>query len=112
MSLLRSSLTSSSAMRMLRRKRPWYSWTSSSSLFSTSSSSSQVGVVFDIDGVLLRGYDPLPYARASLLKLLQNRIPFIFVTNGGGEVELTKAKKLATLLRIPVHEYQVVLSHT
>jgi HAD superfamily hydrolase (TIGR01450 family) len=72
----------------------------------------QVGVAFDIDGVLLRGYHPLPNARESLLRLIHDNIPFIFLTNGGGEREDLKAKKLAEVLALPVHPSQVILSHT
>lgn len=71
-----------------------------------------VGVAFDIDGVLLRGNQPLPHARESLLRLVAADIPFIFLTNGGGERESKKASKLEEVLGIPVATAQVVLSHT
>ena len=68
--------------------------------------------MFDIDGVLLRGNVPLEGARASLKSLLAASVPFIFLTNGGGELEASKAAKLSRLLDLPVHPAQVVLSHT
>jgi HAD superfamily hydrolase (TIGR01456 family) len=71
-----------------------------------------VGVVFDIDGVVLRGYDRLPHARESLLRLADAGIPFVFLTNGGGEVEEVKRGKLAKVLGLPLEEDQVILSHT
>lgn len=40
---------------------------------------------FDIDGVLVRGQEVLPGARESLKALEDARVPFVFVTNGGGE---------------------------
>lgn len=40
---------------------------------------------FDIDGVLVRGQGVLPGARESLKALEDARVPFVFVTNGGGE---------------------------
>ncbi len=43
--------------------------------------------VFDIDGVLLRSRSPLPGAKETLEFLKRNKIPFIFLTNGGGYTE-------------------------
>lgn len=69
-------------------------------------------MVFDIDGVLLRGNRPLPNAREALLSLYRRQVPFILLTNGGGELEEAKAAKLSSLLHLPIHPSQVVLSHT
>ena len=71
-----------------------------------------LGFVFDIDGVLLRGKVALPSATASLQRLGRARVPYIFLTNGGGETEKSKAASLSRLLGVPVHEEQLVLSHT
>ena len=68
--------------------------------------------VFDIDGVLLRGSAPLPGAREALLSLYRSATPFILLTNGGGELEASKAARLSQLLDLPIHTSQVVLSHT
>lgn len=43
------------------------------------------GQAFDIDGVLVRGEGVLPGARDSLRALEDACVPFVFVTNGGGE---------------------------
>ena len=80
--------------------------------FSPTINRSGLGFVFDIDGVLLRGSTPLPNARESLQTLLHYRVPFLLLTNGGGELESSKAKKLSKILDIPIHPSQVVLSHT
>lgn len=40
-----------------------------------------IGFVFDIDGVLLRGKKPIPSARAALDLLNDHSIPYIFLTN-------------------------------
>lgn len=80
--------------------------------FSAASTFAGLGFVFDIDGVLLRGKTPLPNARESLQTLLHNKVPFLFLTNGGGELESSKAHTLSKLLDIPIHPFQVVLSHT
>jgi HAD superfamily hydrolase (TIGR01456 family) len=75
-------------------------------------SSSGLGFVFDIDGVLLRGKTPLPHARASLERLNAARVPWILLTNGGGETEAAKAAALTKLLGVTIDERQVILSHT
>ncbi|KAK9813601.1 hypothetical protein WJX73_010022 [Symbiochloris irregularis] len=72
--------------------------------------------VFDIDGVLIRGGAVLPQAREAMHILYQGadrpHFPLCFLTNGGGVTETTKAAELSHWLRVPVHESQVVLSHT
>jgi HAD superfamily hydrolase (TIGR01456 family) len=68
--------------------------------------------VFDIDGVLLRGKTPLSEAASSLLKLTNASVPWILMTNGGGETEASKAAALTKILGVSVHERQIVLSHT
>ena len=72
----------------------------------------KVAYVFDIDGVLLRGNTALPGARDSLLRLEEAKIPFILLTNGGGELESVKAEKLSKILNYPIKEDQLILSHT
>jgi HAD superfamily hydrolase (TIGR01456 family) len=71
-----------------------------------------VGMAFDIDGVLIRGAAELPGARDSLLRLAAARVPYVLLTNGGGEPEAVKAAKLSSLLRLPIHPDQLILSHT
>ncbi|KAF8072704.1 Retrovirus-related Pol polyprotein from transposon TNT 1-94 [Scenedesmus sp. PABB004] len=71
--------------------------------------------VFDIDGVLLRGREPLPTAREAVARLCPHgtwSLPVCFLTNGGGVPEADKAAQLSSLLGVPVSEGQVVLSHT
>lgn len=72
----------------------------------------RVAVTFDIDGVLLRGNTQLPRARESLMRCVAHRIPFLLLTNGGGEPEAVKAAKLSAALDFAVPPSQVVLSHT
>ena len=78
----------------------------------SSSSSSRLGFVFDIDGVLLRGKTPLPHARASLERLNAAHVPWILLTNGGGETEAAKSAALTKLIGVFIDERQVILSHT
>jgi len=77
-----------------------------------SASASATACVFDIDGVLLRGREALPHASSALRALDAARVPWILLTNGGGEPELVKAQKLSKVLGLEVDVAQVVLSHT
>uniref|UniRef100_A0A3P9LY54 Haloacid dehalogenase-like hydrolase domain-containing 5 n=1 Tax=Oryzias latipes TaxID=8090 RepID=A0A3P9LY54_ORYLA len=75
-----------------------------------------VGVLFDVDGVLLRGGTVIPAARRALRKLVDENnnflYPVIFVTNAGSCQRLHKARQLSHLLDIHVSPEQVVLSHS
>lgn len=73
---------------------------------------SDVAFVFDIDGVLLRGSKPIPQARASLELLNKNKIPFIFLTNGGGVSEKSRVDFLSEKLDLALSPLQIVQSHT
>ena len=61
-------------------------------------------IVSDVDGVVVRGKEPVPGAREALEKLLGphrdtgRRIPFTFMTNGGGAYEAHKAQSLNEIL--------------
>lgn len=59
----------------------------------------------------------LPAARQALALLhdpvtLEQRFPFVFMTNGGGDLESSRAASLSLDLSIPVASDQVLLSHT
>jgi HAD superfamily hydrolase (TIGR01456 family) len=69
-------------------------------------------VALDIDGVLLRGGSVIPGASAAVRKLMDHKVPFVFVTNGGGVHESTKANDLTKKLGIPVQESQIIVSHS
>ncbi|KAK4975550.1 hypothetical protein LTR66_010984 [Elasticomyces elasticus] len=72
---------------------------------------------FDIDGVLIRGGRPLPEA-IEAMKVLngQNaygvKIPYIFVTNGGGKTEQERCIQLSRQLEIEVSPGQFICGHT
>ena len=59
-------------------------------------------IAFDIDGVLVRGGTPIPGAGPVLEYLVESqaspnvarRVPFIFITNGGGCLEESKATEI------------------
>ncbi|KAH6655715.1 HAD-like domain-containing protein [Truncatella angustata] len=71
-----------------------------------------IAFAFDIDGVLVKGREPLPGARESIKMLQENNIPFIFLTNGGGYTEKDHVAKLAQRLNVTLDENQFVQSHT
>lgn len=60
---------------------------------------------FDIDGVLLRGGTPIPAAIEAMAILngkneRKLKIPYIFITNGGGKLEDARCKELAEKLEV------------
>uniref|UniRef100_A0A061RP60 Had hydrolase n=1 Tax=Tetraselmis sp. GSL018 TaxID=582737 RepID=A0A061RP60_9CHLO len=76
-----------------------------------------LGFVFDLDGVLFRGPEPLPQAFYALSKLYfpcrkRPRFPLAFLTNGGGMTEGKRAEKLSDLLGYQITADQVVMAHT
>ncbi|GFO06311.1 cat eye syndrome critical region protein 5 [Plakobranchus ocellatus] len=73
------------------------------------------GFLFDIDGVIVRGRKPLPFAREAFALLTENKkfkIPTLFVTNAGNCLRTRKAQQLSEWLGVEVSEEQVVLSHS
>ncbi|KAJ3227356.1 hypothetical protein HK099_002422 [Clydaea vesicula] len=60
-----------------------------------------VGFAFDIDGVLIKGKRLLNQTKPALKLLSERKIPFIFLTNGGGVKEQMKADQLAQLFDLP-----------
>lgn len=72
---------------------------------------------FDIDGVLVRGPETIPQAPLAL-KMLNGenkyniKIPYIFVTNGGGKTEEMRCKDLSERLQVPVSCDQFIQGHT
>ena len=79
---------------------------------SSSSSIRSFGFALDIDGTLLRGSTLLPNTKSTLLQLQRDSIPFILLTNSGGELEASRATSLSELLGIHVSPNQVILGHT
>ncbi|KAK5116976.1 hypothetical protein LTR62_006697 [Meristemomyces frigidus] len=72
---------------------------------------------FDIDGVLIRGGSPIPEA-IEAMKVLNGKnsygvkIPYIFVTNGGGKTEQERCIQLSKQLEIEVSPGQFICGHT
>ncbi|TPX38378.1 hypothetical protein SmJEL517_g00196 [Synchytrium microbalum] len=71
-----------------------------------------VGVVFDIDGVLLRGKDKLESAKEAMSLIKKHEIPFVLLTNGGSMLESQKAEQVSKVLGVEISGDQVILSHT
>lgn len=69
-------------------------------------------VAIDIDGVLVRGNTVIQGARNAIQLLQNNRIPHVFVSNGGGVLEAKKAADLGNKLNLDIRPSQIILSHT
>lgn len=72
----------------------------------------EFGFVFDIDGVLIRGWDLLPNSKESLKKVHDSGVPYLFVTNNGMDTEDERAKILSKQFDIPVTNKSMVLNHS
>lgn len=70
------------------------------------------GIVFDIDGVLVKGKNVLPETLKTLKLLNTLHIPFVFLTNGGGKTEKKKAQELSQRFQVPIREEQIILGHS
>ena len=69
-------------------------------------------VLLDIDGVLMKDSVAIPGAGGALASLASRGVPTVFVSNGGGRTEATRAAQLSRVLGVPVSPEQVVLPHT
>jgi len=72
---------------------------------------------FDIDGVLIRGGNAIPEAIQAMRVLNgENRwgikVPYIFVTNGGGKTEQARCIQLSEQLQHEVSPGQFICGHT
>ncbi|KAM4676188.1 haloacid dehalogenase-like hydrolase domain-containing 5 [Discoglossus pictus] len=74
------------------------------------------GLLFDIDGVLVRGRNPIPGAAEAFRKLLGRdgklAVPVVFVTNAGNCLRKERAAELSKVLEIEVLSDQIILSHS
>ncbi|KAK7988673.1 hypothetical protein PG989_008988 [Apiospora arundinis] len=73
---------------------------------------STIAFAFDIDGVLIKGKEPLPGASETLRELQKLNIPYIFLTNGGGLTEKDHAAKVSSRLGVDIDPDQFVQSHS
>ncbi|KAG5835822.1 hypothetical protein ANANG_G00248080 [Anguilla anguilla] len=74
------------------------------------------GLLFDIDGVLVRGRTPIPAAKKAFQKLVNAQgqfvVPVVFVTNAGNVLRQTKADQLSHILGVSISQDQVMMSHS
>ncbi|KAL8496778.1 hypothetical protein ACS0TY_020453 [Phlomoides rotata] len=74
------------------------------------------GIAFDIDGVLLRGETPIGGSPQALKRLYDDsgslRIPYVFLTNGGGVPESKRAMELSKLLSVHILPSQIIQGHS
>ncbi|XP_007009685.2 PREDICTED: uncharacterized protein YKR070W isoform X1 [Theobroma cacao] len=74
------------------------------------------GIAFDIDGVILRGRVPIGGSPQALRRLYGDsgelKVPYLFLTNGGGVPETKRAKELSELLGVNILPSQVVQGHS
>ncbi|KFV88088.1 Cat eye syndrome critical region protein 5, partial [Struthio camelus australis] len=74
------------------------------------------GLLFDIDGVLVRGKTPIPAAKTAFQKLVNSQgqffVPVVFVTNAGNCLRQKKADQLSHVLGVPISQDQVMMSHS
>ncbi|XP_051916062.1 haloacid dehalogenase-like hydrolase domain-containing 5 [Hippocampus zosterae] len=84
--------------------------------YSHASPQGSFGLLFDIDGVLVRGRSPIPAAQECFRNLVDHqgkyKVPLVFVTNAGNCMRQTKAEHLSHLLEVEVSPDQVMLSHS
>ncbi|KAL7623576.1 hypothetical protein AAE478_007259 [Parahypoxylon ruwenzoriense] len=72
---------------------------------------------FDIDGVLVRGGRPIPEA-IQAMKVLNGdnqygiKVPYIFLTNGGGKTEAERCSDLSRQLDVEISPAQFICGHT
>ncbi|XP_028795203.1 uncharacterized protein YKR070W-like isoform X1 [Neltuma alba] len=74
------------------------------------------GIAFDIDGVIVLGNSPVGGSPAALRKLYDEagkmKVPFVFLTNGGGYPESRRASDLSRLLGLNISPSQVIQGHS
>ncbi|RJE21183.1 Phosphatidyl synthase [Aspergillus sclerotialis] len=74
-------------------------------------------LAFDIDGVLVKGGQAIPEA-VDALKYINGenpygiKVPYIFVTNGGGKSEEERCVDLSRQLELPISPHQFICGHT
>ena len=74
------------------------------------------GLLFDIDGVIVKGSRVLPPAVKAFECLTDDngnfRVPTLFVTNAGSVLPQTKADQLSYALGVTISPEQVIMSHS
>ncbi|CAL7946437.1 unnamed protein product [Xylocopa violacea] len=80
------------------------------------SSKPKFGLLFDIDGVIVRGKNVLPPVPEAFKQLQGKdgkfRVPTVFVTNSGNALRSQKAADLTKWIGMEVKESQVIMAHS
>ncbi|XP_076752051.1 haloacid dehalogenase-like hydrolase domain-containing 5 [Xylocopa sonorina] len=80
------------------------------------SSKPKFGLLFDIDGVIVRGKNVLPPVPEAFKQLQGKdgkfRVPTVFVTNSGNALRSQKAADLTKWIGLEVKESQVIMAHS
>lgn len=88
----------------------------SSRYFGTKVKQPEFGLLFDIDGVIVRGKKVIQSVPESFQKLVDKngvfRVPTVFVTNAGNALRHERAIQLTKWLGVEVSEDQVVMAHS
>jgi HAD superfamily hydrolase (TIGR01456 family) len=69
-------------------------------------------IALDIDGVLYRSGHLFSRTTEAMKLLESSKIPFVFVTNGGGLTETEKSDELTHKIGITVRPEQIIMAHT
>lgn len=84
--------------------------------FQRFSSKPKFGLIFDIDGVIVRGKSVLPPVPEAFKRLRGEdgkfRVPTVFVTNSGNALRSQKAEDLTKWIGFEVTEDQVLMAHS
>jgi len=75
-------------------------------------SKKEFAIVFDIDGVLIHDGTVIDGVPEIIKSLHDHHIPFVFVTNGGGETESERAGRLSKLFGLTIDPSRVIMAHT
>lgn len=54
----------------------------------------------------------IPQAQEAITAVARAKQPFVFLTNGGGSTEASRAEYLSSLLQHPIAARQVIMAHT
>jgi HAD superfamily hydrolase (TIGR01456 family) len=72
-----------------------------SALLAIQRSLRDTALALDVDGVIYKDGELIPGSKESLMLLQLARVPFVFLTNSGGQTEQARAKKMNSLLGLP-----------
>ncbi|KAJ6131675.1 phosphatase [Penicillium sp. IBT 18751x] len=79
--------------------------------------SDDFALAFDIDGVFIKGGEPIPEALEAMKYINGEnpygiKVPYIFLTNGGGKTEAERCRDLSRQLEYEVDPGQFICGHT